>query len=347
MENVKSVELDLTDRKWIQQYLDINNEVWYMTREDVVNVGLTREEIIDLTRDGMIAHGKKEYEMPAKIGVHLLPEVFFHAMPAYVPSKNAVGCKWIECYPLNKERFNLDQTTGLLIINDVYSGCPIAIMDCAWVTAMRTPAVTALSVAALHPYATTYAQFGCGVQGVEHIRYVSRTMPKIKAFYIYDIYEESMDNLIKNVQPEIDAKIIKCKSVEEAVKSAEVLSSATFIVKEPMKIIRDEWISKGQTVLPCDLNTYLDPATIERADKYIVDSTSEHELFAGAGYFPAGLPAITCETGEILAGLKPGRDNKDQLIVCSNIGISVNDVVVGRELFNRGVVKNIGRKMPL
>ncbi len=347
MKNVKTVELDLTDRNWIQERLNINKEIWYMTREDVENVGLTRDDILRITNEGMIAHGKKEYEMPAKIGVHPLPEVFFHAMPAYVPSMNAVGCKWIECYPLNQERFGLDQTTGLLVINDVYSGCPIAIMDCAWVTAMRTPAVTVLAAAALHPDATSYGQFGCGVQGVEHVRFAVRTLKKLNTIYIYDIREEAMDALIAQVQPEIDVKIIKGKSAEEVTKSCEVLSSATIIVKDCFKAIKDEWIQKGQTILPCDLNTYLDPATTQRADKYIVDSIDEHELFARVGYFPEGLPKVTCETGEILAGLKPGRESKDELIVCSNIGISVNDIAVGRELFNQGIEKGIGRKLPL
>lgn len=302
MKEIANEKIDLTDRRWIEEYLKINSEIWYMTREDVEKTGLTRRRILELTKEAMIAHGRKKYEMPAKIGVHPLPEVFFHAMPAYVPEKNAVGCKWIECYPLNKKRFGIDQTTGLLVINDVLSGCPIAIMDCAWLTAMRTPAVTALSVEALHPTTTTYGQFGCGVQGIEHIRFVSELMPNIKKFYIYDIDEAAMDCLISLVQPGINAEIIKCNSVEKVTKSAEVLSSATIILKEPMRQIRDEWISPGQTIFPCDLNTYLDPVTALKADRYIVDSISEHELFANVGYFPDGLPKISCETGEILAG---------------------------------------------
>ena len=71
------------------------------------------------------------------------------------------------------------------------------------------------------------------------------------------------------------------------------------------------------------------------ADKYIVDSIDEHELFDSMGYFPDGLPEIYCETGEVIAGLKKGRESKDQLIVNSNIGIAVADVVMAREIFNR------------
>lgn len=85
----------------------------------------------------------------------------------------------------------------------------------------------------------------------------------------------------------------------------------------------------------------------KRADKYIVDSIEEHEVFNQMGYFPDGLPEIKCETGEILAGSKEGRQSNNELIVCSNIGMSVCDVVVGREIFDIALNNGIGRILPL
>jgi ornithine cyclodeaminase/alanine dehydrogenase len=335
------------DRRELSQHLDIGKEVWYMTQQDVVSVGMTRKDVLRLTREALVAHGRKEYEMPAKIGVHPLPEVFFHAMPAYMPNSLSLGMKWIECYPNNPSKFNLAQTTGLLLLNDVLSGCPVAIMDCAWVTAMRTPAVSVLSIEALHPDTETFGMFGCGVQGVEHILFAAETLKKLKTIYIYDVKEAYMDRLVKDVQPHIQARIVKGKGYEQIAKSCEVLCSATFIVKESYGFVKDAWVSKGQTILPCDLNTFWEPVTSRRADKYIVDSTDEHELFDRAGYFPNGLPKITCETGQVLAGLKPGRESKDELIVCSNIGMAVCDVTVGRQLLRLALDKKIGRKLPL
>jgi ornithine cyclodeaminase/alanine dehydrogenase len=335
------------DRQWLASKLNIGKEIWYMTQQQVKAAGLTVTDVLGLTREALIAHGRKEYEMPAKIGVHPFPEVFFHAMPAYVPSKLALGMKWIECYPGNPAKFNLPQTTGLLLLNDILSGCPIAIMDSTWITAMRTPAVTVLAAAALHPDAETFGMFGCGVQGVEHVRYVGHTLKRLKTIYVYDVKEASMDQLIAEVQPQIQAKIVKGKSFEAVAKDCEVLSSATFIVKRPYAFVKAEWVSKGQTILPCDLNTFWDPRIAKMADKYIVDSAEEHELFAKAGYFPDGLPAITCETGQVIAGVMPGRESKDQLIVCSNIGMSVCDVVVGREVLNRALNQGLGLKLPL
>lgn len=65
------------------------------------------------------------------------------------------------------------------------------------------------------------------------------------------------------------------------------------------------------------------------------------------GYFPDGLLEIYCETGEIIAGLKKGRENKNELIVNSNIGMAVEDVVLGREILNRAINLGLGRKLPL
>ena len=142
-------------------------------------------------------------------------------------------------------------------------------------------------------------------------------------------------------------EIVKCQSPEELVKSCQVMSSATLILKTPLKIVKEEWVQKGQTILPCDLNTYWDPFIAHRADKYIVDSIEEHELFAQMGYFPDGLPKIYGETGEIIAGLKKGRESQEELIVNSNIGMAVEDVALGRELLNRALETKIGIKLPL
>lgn len=337
------------DRENIAKKLDLGKEIIYLTKPECENIGLTRDDILEITKKTLIAHGKKEFEMPAKIGVHPWTEVFFHAMPAYVPEQRAIGCKWIECYPNNPKKYNLPQTTGLLVLNDVLSGVPVAVMDCTWITAMRTPAVTVLAAAALHPDAENFGMFGCGVQGIEHVRYVTRTLKNLKKINVYDVVEAAADNLIKIVQPEIDVEIVKAASPQEIAEKCEVMSSATIILKDPLCVVKDEWISAGQTIVPCDMNTFFDLKTQYRADKYIVDSIDEHELFAEMGYFPAdkGLPEVYCQTGEILAGFAEGRTSKDELIVCSNIGMSVCDMTVARAIFDIALEKGIGQKLAL
>ncbi len=69
-------------------------DVLYLTREDVLAAGIGDDQVIELVRTGLIEHGEKRCEMPAKIGLHPLPDTLMHAMPAHVPAARACGIKW-------------------------------------------------------------------------------------------------------------------------------------------------------------------------------------------------------------------------------------------------------------
>lgn len=345
--NYKGMSEDMQKKERIAQRLEIGKQILYLSKSECQKTGITDETILDIVKDVLIAHSNKAYKMPAKIGVQPFQNVFFHAMPAYVPSKNALGMKWIECYPDNPIKFNLPQTSSLLILNDIQSGYPVAIMDGTWITALRTPAVTLLAAAALHPYAESFGMFGCGVQGIGHVRFAAKTLKKLKKIYIYDISDSAMDNLIKTVQPLVDVEIIKGKNPQELAEKCEVLSSATMLLKENFSIVKDAWIDGGKTILPCDLTSFWDPKIMHRADKYIVDCIETHMQMSKDGYYPAGLPKIAAETGEIIAGKKEGRKNKEELIVCNNIGMSIFDVAVGKEILDIALENKIGNILPL
>jgi len=335
------------EHAWLAGRINIGKEFLYLSRRDCMACGPDMDETLFIVRRALISHGKKEYEMPAKIGVHPFSDVFFHAMPAYLPTMKACGCKWIGCYPDNPVKYGLPQTTSLLVFNEILTGCPVCVMDGTWITAMRTPAVTSLAAAELHPGAKRFGMFGCGVQGVEHVRFITKTLAKLEAVYIYDVRPEAMDNLCELVKDDVKIPVIKAAGPEEIAANCDVMSSATVIVREPVAAVKDEWVGRGKTILPCDLNTFWDPKTQLKADKYIVDSAEEHELFAQMGYFPGGLPNVYAQTGEVLAGLAAGRESDDELIVCSNIGMSVCDVAMARAVLAGALEAGAGVKLDL
>ena len=118
--------------------------ILYLSRADVEAVGVTMAEIIDALEVAFHEHGLGHVEMPPKPGVHSRPEAFIHAMPAHIPALHAIGVKWLSAYPANQAR-GLPYITGLLILNDDETGLPLAVMDCTWITGMRTGAATALA----------------------------------------------------------------------------------------------------------------------------------------------------------------------------------------------------------
>ncbi len=339
---------NLEYRNWILKHLSIGKEILYLTQDEVRSLKISDEKVIDLTERAIALYSKKEVEMPAKIGIHPLKDTLMHAMPCDIPVINSCGIKWGACFPTNRERFGLPQTSVLYILNDRESGYPISIMDAIWITERRTAAVSVISAKYLgNKNATTFGMIGCGVQGIAHVEMMPLVLPNLKKIYIYDIFEEAMDSLKKIVQLSNDIEIVKTKSFEEITKKSEILASATKITERPEPKIKDEWISKGQTIIMCDVHFLFEDKTMKRADKYLCDSVEQHELLKHYGYYPYGLPEIYSETGGIVAGLKKGRESDDELIVVNNVGMAVEDIMLAKEIFTNAIEKGIGNKLYL
>jgi ornithine cyclodeaminase/alanine dehydrogenase-like protein (mu-crystallin family) len=324
----------------------IGTKVLYLTREDVIRVGLSDGEVVELVRVALIEHGHRRYEMPPKIGLHPKPDTIMHAMPAYVPSAGACGIKWASSFPENALR-GLPQTSGLLVLNDHDTGCPIAIMDATWITAKRTPAVSALACERLaRPDAEVLGIVGCGVQGAGHLAQLPTVLPRLSEVRLYDTRTDAATALAALHQG-VSPTVRVADSIENVVRDADVVVTATAILLKPQPIARDSWVKPGALVLPVDFDSAWEWETFVRADKFVVDSLPEMEYFMSIGYLSNGLPPLHGELGEVVAGLKPGREALDELIVDMNIGMGVEDVVVARAIYDRALAEGLGTVLAL
>lgn len=332
-------------RRWISSKLSINEEMLQLNKEECRKIGLSQDEIIELTEKAMIAYSKREVEMPNKIGLHPLENTMMHAMPAYVPSENVSGMKWVSVFPENQKRFGYSQTTAIVLLCDSESGSPICLMDGAYLTEVRTAAV---AVAAAKKVANTDAKtlgmIGCGVQGSAQVSMIERALPELETIYVIAKPSSPIDEFIAKQQPKVKAKLVKAKSYEELAKSSEVILSAS-IVKKPEPQIMDAWISAGQTIILTDGHTHFDDAIMKRADKYILDSPDQVKIMLHN--YPYGLPKIYAETGEVLGGIKKGRENKNELIVVNNTGMAVEDMLIAKRIFDIALKQGIGRRIKL
>src|SRR6185369_6471590 len=164
-------------------------QILYLSRADIEKVNLPMKQIIGLLEDAFCENGNGRVEMPPKPGIHTMPDAFIHAMPAYIPSMRSAGIKWVSGYPENFKR-GLPYISGLMILNDVETGVPYAFMDCAWITAMRTGAASALSAKYLaRPDSETVGILACGVQGRTNLEALACLFP-VKQVYAYDVLPE-------------------------------------------------------------------------------------------------------------------------------------------------------------
>lgn len=322
-------------------------EILYITRSEIESMAYTPREILELVRLSLSEHGHKRYEMPAKIGLHPIRDTLMHAMPAFVPRANACGIKWAYCFPDNY-KYGLSQTSGLIILNDTQTGWPIAIMDAIWITAKRTPTVTALAVEKLaRKDSAEVGILGCGVQGREHIPALATVMPKLKKVKLFDKFPHMTEKLVKDCAGQYPFEVVPARNIEDLVRHSDVVVTATAILQKPNPLIKDEWIKPGAFLAPIDFDSVFEWKTMERADKFLVDSLDEMNYFMSVGYLANGLPELHAEIGEVVAGLKSGRENDSELIMDMNIGMGVEDMVVAADVLKRALAGNLGRKLPL
>ena len=105
------------------------NQLLYLSRADVESAGPSMARIIDILEEAFREKGHGRVEMPPKPGIHPGDDDnFIHAMPAYIPGMKSAGIKWVAGFPQNSQR-GLPYITGLLILNDVETGLPLAVME--------------------------------------------------------------------------------------------------------------------------------------------------------------------------------------------------------------------------
>jgi len=177
-------------------------ELLYLSQEDVVAAGMTMPETIAVVEDVLREHGLGATENPPKPGVHPANS-FIHAMPGYLPRKRAAGLKWVSSFSGNTG-LGMPPVMGLIILNDVQTGQPLAVMDCRWITAMRTGAVSAVAARYLAAKkATVVGIIGAGIQGRYNLLALAAVQPQLELVRVFDINRRTADGLVDVLSGEL------------------------------------------------------------------------------------------------------------------------------------------------
>src|SRR5512139_1194596 len=245
-------------------------QLLYLSRADVESVALDMPTIINLLEAAFKEKGQGQVEMPPKPGIHTLPDAFIHAMPAYIPSLRSAGLKWVSGYPENKQR-GLPYITGLLVLNDVETGIPYAVMDCTWITAYRTAAASALSATYLaRPESSTVGILACGVQGRSNLQALASLFPVARVF-AYDIRREVQEAFVADMRARFGFDVIGVDHPKAAVCESDMVVTSGPILKHPDPTIPAGWLPPGGFASAVDFDSYWTGAALAEFDKVTTD----------------------------------------------------------------------------
>ena len=322
-----------------------HQEILYLSQSDVASLGVTMKEIIDALEIAFREHGNSRTEMPPKPGVHTRPDAFIHAMPAYIPALKSVGMKWVSGYPENYRR-GLPYITGLLILNDEETGVPLAVMDCTWITAMRTGAATALAAKYLaRPESEAVGILGCGVQGRANLEALKVLFP-LKRVVAYDSLPDVLDRYAAEMQKRFGVPVVKAKQPRDAVDGLDMVVTAGPILRTPHATIKAGWLHGGAFASLVDFDSYWDGPAMKEASKFCTDDIPQFEHYREVGYFQ-DVPPIYASLGELVAGKKRGRENPRERTMACNLGLALDDMATAPLVYRRAMERKIGVWLPL
>jgi ornithine cyclodeaminase/alanine dehydrogenase-like protein (mu-crystallin family) len=317
----------------------------YLSQRDVIEVGLTVGDAVAIVEEVLREHGNGRVENPPKPGIHPLKDAFIHAMPGYLPNLEAAGIKWVSGFSGNAGH-DLPMIMGLIVLNDVRTGEPFAVMDGGYITALRTAAVSGVAAKFLaNKDSKVLGIIGAGIQGRYNLLGMREVLPGLETVRVFDINPAAVQRFVALMSTRVPFSIQAGASLQDVIRSADIVITATSLLDEP--IFKEKWIRPGTLVLPVHTRGW-EQLTLSKVDKFIVDDWQQfnHVMGGTDGYY-APLPEPHATLGEVVVGRKPGRQNAEERIIDFNFGMGIHDILMAYRVLERARQRGLGTMLPL
>jgi ornithine cyclodeaminase/alanine dehydrogenase-like protein (mu-crystallin family) len=275
---------------------------------------------VDAVSRAFLAHHRGEWEMPSKVYVGAYPAGDFRAMPAQGDGRAML--KWVTSFPGNPAH-GLPTVMALVIVSSAEDGRPLALLEGATVTALRTGAAAVLAAEVLaRPDASSASVIGLGPNGHASVRaFVARGRTDVM---VWDIDEARS----AAVADELGVRV--AGSRDEAL-AADIVVTVT-PGHEPL--FADGSLRPGQHVslMGADGPGKAEIASGELSRSAVFCDSWEQASHGGelAHAVEAGLleRGQVREIGAVLAGDVPGRRSDDEITVFDSTGLAIQDLAI-------------------
>ncbi|MRX52009.1 hypothetical protein GI374_16645 [Paracoccus sp. S-4012] len=311
-----------------------------LSEADIRGLDFSLGDALRLTEQAYREDAAGAVEVPTKIGVHPHhPGSFLHAMPAWAGDSRALGMKWVSYFPGNFDR-GLEDSTGIIILNDPEHGHPVCIMEGMHVTFLRTAACAAVAVRALIAREPEVLMLvGCGGLGRWSLRVMTAAFPSIRRILVSSKRRETRERFSAEMAAEGPWEIVPVDDIAAAGAEADiVVSSVPPSQERPVTL---DALKPGSFYVPLDLmNAWADEVP-GAMDRIVADNPAHLTDLMGRARPGASLPRPVEWVQQLVAegGPKAGPDERTFVGVC---GIASTDVVIGWEIFRRAAAADKG-----
>ena len=253
-------------------------------------------------------------------------------------------------FPGNAAR-GLPTIQGAIVLFDAAEGVPLAIMDSMSVTALRTAAASA--VAAKHlarERIETMLLWGCGAQAREQLRALL-CVRRPRRVLVHDLDAAKAERFAAMQAREANLPVEAVADPASVIRESAIIVTCTTARRH---FIEADAVAPGTFIAAVGADNEhkqeIDPSLLARS-KVVTDLTAQAAAIGDLHHaIEAGMmtaAAVHAELGEVVAGLRPGREGEDEVFVFDSTGTGLQDVAATIAVYRSAVARGAGSAFDL
>ncbi|HTI66627.1 MAG TPA: ornithine cyclodeaminase family protein [Caulobacteraceae bacterium] len=323
----------------------------YLNRLDIEELKITDDEILEAIESSLAVQGRGEAVIEPR--VHLEPGVangHFNVLRGALKAPiDLAGVKVVGDF-VDNYKIGFPSELAVLMLFDPAMGAPRAILDASGITDMRTGAVTAIGAKYLaRKGSKVLGHIGARGTAYWNVRLLDRLFD-FDEIRVHSRRPESRNAFAGKLSADLGKPVVATQDWQACVEGADIVVEASRL-DAPTPMLKTEWIRPGAFVVPYGTMSAVELSLTDIMSKLVVDDWGQckgGKFGALRAHVEAGKlseATLHAELGQIVAGLKPGREREEETILFWHRGLSLSDIALGHALLEKSARLGIGQRL--
>jgi ornithine cyclodeaminase len=327
--------------------------VTFLNRLDIEELALSNDEILAAIETSLAAQCRGQTVIEPR--VHLAPgqsNGHFNVLRGAINAPvDRAGIKVVGDF-VDNYKLGLPSELGVVLLLDPKTGAPQAILDGAGITDMRTGAMTAVGAKYLaRKNSKVLGHIGARGSAYWNVRLLDHLFD-FDEIRVHSRRPESRQGFAERLQRDLGRtkKVTATEDWRSCVEGADIVVEASRL-DAPQPLLKTEWIKPTAFIVPYGTMSAVELSLTDIAAKIVVDDWGQCKggpfgsLRAHVNAGKLSAETLHAEMGQIVAGLKAGRERDDETIIFWHRGLSLSDIALAHAMIEKGVRLGIGQRL--
>jgi alanine dehydrogenase len=321
-----------------------------LSRRDVMEL-LGLPDCIEAVERAFRLHAEGRTFGPGVLGIHAASGSFHIKAAGLVGERAYFAAKMNANFPDNPRRLGLPTIQGAVLLADASTGEPLAVMDSASVTALRTGAATAVAATFLARRDSRVATIvGCGAQGEVQLAAIAAILP-LQHVWVLDVDHTRAERLAAQATTRLGIQVEACTDLPSALRQSDVCVTCT---SSRRAFLAASDVRPGTFIAAVGADNQgkqeLEPELVASAT-LVVDILEQcAEIGELQHALAAGLltrERVHAELADVVSGRRPGRTHRDEITIFDSSGTALQDVAAAIAVYEKARVLGRGMEVKL